>query len=358
MPETASAPPRVDVVVPCYNYARFLRRSVESILCQDGVAVRVLVIDDASSDETDQVGQALATDSRVHFRRHPGNLGHIATYNEGILGWASAKYTMLISADDWLTPGSLKRTVNLLETHPDCGFAFGFALIVTDPPNGLPTLDGRRCVLPGEDYVRHVIDHANPVPTPTVVVRTDLQQRLGGYRTELPHSGDMELWLRFAAHGSVGIIRDVQACYRWHGGNMGKDYYHGALGDLEQQEAAAASGLREWPDSQRDAWLVKLRSRLAQQSLWLAHRAFDEGNEADMRRFLEFSQTRNPHITGSRTWLKLRMKRAIGPALWSSVRPVARRLRGIPPRVTKGSEHFKVGTLTGWGPSSDSYWCA
>ena len=50
----------VDVVIPCYNYARYLRGCVESVLSQPDVSVRVLVIDDASSDETSEVGQELA----------------------------------------------------------------------------------------------------------------------------------------------------------------------------------------------------------------------------------------------------------------------------------------------------------
>jgi cellulose synthase/poly-beta-1,6-N-acetylglucosamine synthase-like glycosyltransferase len=96
----------VDLVVPCYNYARFLSRCISSILSQADVDVRVLIIDDTSSDDTPEVGLRLAAmDSRVKFRRHEQNRGHIATYNEGLLEWATAKYSMLISADDLLAPG-------------------------------------------------------------------------------------------------------------------------------------------------------------------------------------------------------------------------------------------------------------
>jgi glycosyltransferase involved in cell wall biosynthesis len=348
----------VDIVVPCYNYARFLRRSVESILAQQGVDVRVLIIDDASSDETSQVGQALAADHRVNYRRHAENRGHIATYNEGLLGWVTAQYSMLLSADDWLTPGALARAVDLLDTYPGCGFVCGFALIVSDQPQALPQLDGRRCILPGEDYVKHVINHANPVPTPTVVVRTDLQHELGGYRPELPHSADMELWLRFAAHGSVGIIRAVQAYYNWHGGNMGRDYYYRALGDLQEQEGAAISGLNEWPEARREPWLGELRRHLAQQSFWLAHRAFEAGDESGMLRCLEFSSRNDPTIIASRQWRKLHLKRRIGHPLWSILQPLARNLRGLSPASAKDSAHFRVGMLTGWGPSADSCWSA
>ena len=69
----------VDVFVPCYNYGRFLRECVESVLSQGGVDVRVLILDDASSDDSREVGRALAAaDPRVEYRRHAVNRGHIA----------------------------------------------------------------------------------------------------------------------------------------------------------------------------------------------------------------------------------------------------------------------------------------
>src|SRR5436305_2109319 len=99
----------VDVYIPCYNYGRFLRACVHSVLLQQGVDVRVLIIDDASQDSSQEIAQALAReDSRVEYRRHTANLGHIETYNEGVR-WIRAKYSLLLSADDMLTPGALSR---------------------------------------------------------------------------------------------------------------------------------------------------------------------------------------------------------------------------------------------------------
>ena len=72
---------RVDVVVPCYNYARFLERCVGSLLAQQGAEVRVLVIDDASADDTPEVGQRIAATSlpsplvTACFRRRAGRRG-------------------------------------------------------------------------------------------------------------------------------------------------------------------------------------------------------------------------------------------------------------------------------------------
>src|SRR4051812_4578035 len=103
---------RVDVVIPCYNYGRYLAACVDSVLSQDGVDVRALIIDDASTDDSVRMARALAaSDERVRLRCHPRNRGHIATYNEGLLEWADAEYLVLLSADDLLVAGALRRAV-------------------------------------------------------------------------------------------------------------------------------------------------------------------------------------------------------------------------------------------------------
>src|SRR5437879_1067139 len=104
----------VEVIVPCYNYGRFLRTCVESVLGQGEVEVRVLIVDDASQDDSETIGRALAAeDRRVQYRRHAVNQGHIATYNEGI-DWLSGDYILLLSADDMLTPGAFARATKVL----------------------------------------------------------------------------------------------------------------------------------------------------------------------------------------------------------------------------------------------------
>jgi glycosyltransferase involved in cell wall biosynthesis len=76
-----------DVVVPCYNYGSYLEGCVASVLDQEGVDARVLMIDDCSSDYSAMVGRRLAeADQRIQFRRHETNQGHISTYNEGLRG--------------------------------------------------------------------------------------------------------------------------------------------------------------------------------------------------------------------------------------------------------------------------------
>ena len=89
--------------------------------------VDVLIVDDASPDDSAAVAYRLADeDPRVSVLVHPTNMGHIATYNDG-LARAKGDYVVLLSADDAITPGSLARSTALMEAHPSVGFVYGYS---------------------------------------------------------------------------------------------------------------------------------------------------------------------------------------------------------------------------------------
>ena len=117
----------VSVIIPSYNYAHFLPDCVGSVLSQKNVDVEVLILDDCSTDETPDVAARLATDPRVSFRRHEQNMGHLATYNEG-LEWATRDYTSLLSADDLLVPGALRRAAELMDAKAEVGMVYGHSV--------------------------------------------------------------------------------------------------------------------------------------------------------------------------------------------------------------------------------------
>src|SRR5690242_14667945 len=104
--EPMSSKPLVKIIVPCYDYADYLPACVDSVLGQEGVDVRVLIVDDCSPDDTPTVARRIANDDdRVEYRRHQQNVGLIATANEGLKWAADSDYVVILSADDMLTPG-------------------------------------------------------------------------------------------------------------------------------------------------------------------------------------------------------------------------------------------------------------
>jgi glycosyltransferase involved in cell wall biosynthesis len=92
--------PSIDVIVPRYNYGRFLPSCTDSVLGQLGCEVGVLIIDGASTDDSLAIARSLAArDNRIQVLAHEKNRGHIATCNEGI-EWLSADYMLLLSSQD------------------------------------------------------------------------------------------------------------------------------------------------------------------------------------------------------------------------------------------------------------------
>jgi glycosyltransferase involved in cell wall biosynthesis len=323
----------VDVIVPCYNYGCFLRECVESVLTQSLRTVRVLIIDDASADTTPIVANELALeDPRVSFVRHPENRGHIATYNEGI-AWASAEYLLLLSADDLLLPGALARAAALMDAHPEIGFTFGrcMQLYPGDPPPS-PKRDhgdGGWRILDGTEFIG-MNGARNDVATATAVVRTSLQKRLGGYHPDLPHAGDMEMWLRLALHGSVGFIDAEQAVYRRHERNMSLAF-NGRLVDLQQRKAALDRALGSLPQGRYDdaRWHEGLLESFASDAVSLASEAFNRGETTECERILDFAAEMWPDIRNARQWGRVSWKRRFGPKLWSAIHPVVLELRRL-----------------------------
>ena len=231
--------PRVSVVVPCYNYRHYLSQCVRSVLSQPGVDVDVVIVDDASTDGSPDLAAQLAeSDSRVSVIRHVRNVGHIATYNDG-LDAAAGDYLVLLSADDLLAPGSLARATALLETHPSVGFCYGHVVTFTDrPPSVVRERVGSWTVWPGRSWSSlRWWQGRNAIWSPEVVMRATVQRRIGGYRPEYPHTGDLEMWLRAAAVSDVGRVDGPdQAYYRLHPASMHATTFEG-LADLKERRA-------------------------------------------------------------------------------------------------------------------------
>ena len=327
----------VDVIVPCYRYGHFLRECVQSVLAQE-VNVRVLIIDDASPDDSAKVAAELAReDSRVSFLHHTTNIGHIATYNEGI-EWASSDYLLLLSADDYLLPDALRRAINLMDAHPEVGFTFGNVIQLSDTGQACPLKtfstyphNGNWRVFTGLEFIE-LSGSTSIVWTPTAVVRRELQKRLGGYCPELPLSGDMEMWLRFAAHASVGFLEEYQAVYRRHAGNMSLGYEENNWLPAVQQRKAALDMFFENSKlnlpTARKMRRRKFRS-LGCEAIGLASAAFNLGQMEDAERLSEFALNVCPEVKRSLPWLKLACKQRMGSQAWAAVQPTIGAIRKI-----------------------------
>jgi glycosyltransferase involved in cell wall biosynthesis len=287
----------VDVVIPCYKYGRYLRKCVESVVQQRGVNVHILIVDDASPDDSAEVGAALAAEyPQVEFRRHVINAGHIATYNEGLIGWSASAYCMLLSADDLLAPGALGRAVRIMEHDPSIGMVYGRAIHFYDEqqlPTG-PMRSSGSLRYKGSEWIRRRCRAGtNVITSPEVVIRSSVQRAVGGYRPELPHSGDLEMWLRIAAVSNVAYVCAPQAFYRVHGASMQRTQFQGNLVDMVERRAAFHSFLELSSEKSGDGERLRRDAEraLAKEALWDACRMYDHGRAEDeqVQRLVQFA---------------------------------------------------------------------
>jgi glycosyltransferase involved in cell wall biosynthesis len=301
----------VDVLVPCYQYGRFLRQCVTSALTQDVEHVRILIIDNASTDESVEVAQQLAAeDHRVEVVARRRNLGPHASYNEGI-DWARSKYFIVLCADDLLTPGSLQRALSILEQHAEAGFAYGRAIWLR-PEDPMLFLEGNARdaswrIIAGKDFIERFCRTAFNHISGTVLVRTATQKLAGYYRSELSHSDDVEMWMRLACLGAVAETKACQAIQRVHGSN--RSTFSGQLRTVDLPQHERERMLYNWhdeaafesffahegkslPDAARLHRLV--RRSLVQRAYWAAVSRLCRGQTGAGMDLLAFALHRRP----------------------------------------------------------------
>jgi glycosyltransferase involved in cell wall biosynthesis len=305
------------------------------VLSQEGVDVFVLVIDDASPDGSGDVAAAVGSyDSRVRVARHRRNLGHIATYNEG-LAWADGDYLLLLSADDYLTPGSLARATALMDEHPHVGLVYGRAVghRSETPYTGRLSSSSSCRVVSGRRWIAERCKQMNNVvPTPTAVVRTRLQHAVGGYRADSPYAGDLEMWLRLAAYADVGELHADQAIYRQHGRNMSVEWFAGLQETFEHSRRAYETVLTEHAAAIPDAphLLGVVHRQVARRAVRMASNRYCRGQfePASVAWLESYAKNVYPRCRLLPEWWALQACKSMGPRAAAHVGPAADTLRG------------------------------
>lgn len=231
--------PRVSVVVPNYNYAPLLPERLASIFGQTRPAAEVLLLDDASTDDSVAVLERAVDPPRVRLVRNAENGGN--PFRQWALGIAETRgeYVWIAEADDAADPRFLERLAGVLDAHPNVGLVH-CAFRRVDAQGGVEDmsaawwrdLDPERWrhdyVAPGAEELRwlacwNVISSASGV-----VFRRSVYEAAGGVDVSYRLAGDWDLWVRMARFADVGFVAEPLNRWRWHGGSV--------------REAAARSG--------------------------------------------------------------------------------------------------------------------
>lgn len=314
---------KIDVAVPCYQYARYLRDCVSSITSQPVDGLRILVIDNGSTDGSADVARSLAAgDSRIELKLCDVNRGPNFSYNAAV-DWAAAEYFIIVDADDVLAPGCLPRALAVLDANPSVVFCHGLEARLM--PSGQVCIDrgsdtdktGWRITAGGDFIAGLVQTPTNRVGAPTVVRRTSAQKRVGGYRPELPFTDDLEMWLRLATLGSVAATSETQAVRRIHAGQMTNQFKsaEAQVRDFFEREKAFESFFAHEGCSIPDRYgaMRRVRHGLAEHAYWSALSHACRGYPRTALELMKYTVSRHPRalVLPPIGWLR-RMERPFG----------------------------------------------
>lgn len=319
VPSTPRRRPTVTVVIPAFNYARYLPECLDSVLTQRDVDVDAVVVDDCSTDDTPQVMEALAAaDARVSVIRHERNRGHVASVNDGFAR-IEGEYVVKLDADDLIAPGALARATALLDAHPELGFVYGRPQHFSGPPPRAGESRTRSWSLwSGREWVARRCRHGiNVISQPEVVMRASVLRQAGPVREDLPHTSDLHTWLKLASLADVGRINGpAQGYYRVHDASMQRTVNSGVMLDFEGRRAAfdavfaAPEGALAGAGELHDA----VRRNIAAAALARACRAYERGraDAEPVDELAAFAAATWRDAPALREWTALERRRAIG----------------------------------------------
>jgi O-antigen biosynthesis protein len=213
--------PLVTIVITSYNYGRFVGEAVRSALAQTYRNIEVLVLDNASTDNSRDVINGFV-DERLRLVVHAENIGLQANHNAG-LRMAKGEFVLLLAADDRLLPTLVEDVLNYRRAHPGVDVVYA-SVAITDGDGKIlhgfdhPAFDGAEYYY-GRNELASLLTRDNNVYLPTTLFSKSILDELG-YFDEALVLCDYEYDLRMAGAGKTfGHFSTPEALIRFHGDN-------------------------------------------------------------------------------------------------------------------------------------------
>ena len=268
----AGSRPLVTIVVPVLNGARFIRESLDSILAQSYPRIDVIVMDDASSDDTAAIVASYG--DQVRYVRQASTSGIFANANDGIQ-LAGGDLVAIYHADDIYGPDMVEREVRCFEQHPDVGAVFCSDIFVDEAGREYarlrlpPEIRGGQPLSFGEVF-NGLLRHKNTfLRCPSAMVRASTYRSVGLYRQDLfRNMADLDMWIRIASVGPIVVLGEPLYRYR-HFAEQDSKRYHRLRTSAENyfavmdhhlangaRAAATAQALGDYEAHRSQDWLM------------------------------------------------------------------------------------------------------
>jgi glycosyltransferase involved in cell wall biosynthesis len=264
--------PRVSIVIPAYNAGSLIVEALESVFEQTYQDFEIIIVDDASTDDSyELLGPYL---SRIRFVRQE-HAGSAVARNRGVLS-STGELIAFLDADDLWLPTKLQKQIEYLGNNPDCILVYAdFTKSDTGGDGPLSALMSREHWQVGAEF--ESLLRQNFVHTSSVIVRKDALSESGLFDPVLTNAQDWDLWIRLASVGKFGFIDEVLSHYRMHG-NQSVNTLRFARNVVYSDHVMLARW-RNDPDA-----LSSIRSKTGRDYFKLGRKEWRLGNRKEARR--------------------------------------------------------------------------
>ena len=210
---------KISVIMPNYNCEQYVGNAIKSVLSQTYEDFELIIVDDCSTDSSRDVIDSFQ-DTRIKKVFFEENEHMYYAYNYAI-GIADGKYYAIIDSDDYWHPDKLKKQVEYMEEHLECGACFTLVNVVDEDDNILTEYDTDRVKLfevknqSRREWIRYFYFRGGCLCHTSAFIRREVINKVGIYNYSLVQIADFELWTRIVKKYDIYVLQEKLATYRW-----------------------------------------------------------------------------------------------------------------------------------------------
>ncbi len=227
----------VSVVIPCYNYGKYLSEAVESIINQTYKNFEIIIVNDGSTDDTKEIAEQLADKYKGKLIKviNQKNSGQPAISRNNGIKISAGEFILCLDADDKIAPEYLQKCVSILEKDSEISIVYTYRR----------DFDGVDRIVETGDYDFNILKNRNIISVASLF-RKKAWADVGGYRTNVKGLEDWDLWIAMGARGYIGqLIREPLFCYRYHDNGL---FQEAIKGEREKIARIIINNKEVYPD--------------------------------------------------------------------------------------------------------------